>query len=213
MANPILLTTIETVADFLGVNVLNPSGSDWMVLDYATNQIVITPDTVPSFDYRTDTRVSDFPLQQGAFASYNKVQLPSEIRMTLVCSGLNFFQAASAALNLNFGNNYMQKKDFLSVLEDFRKSEQLLTIVTPDATYTSFTLEHFDYRRETTRGANILYVECLFREIRQVTTSNSSVNGLPFVNSNSVGAANPINNGIVQTFPYGTNAANIGFFQ
>lgn len=213
MANPSLLTTAETVAGFLGIDVLNPTASDWMILDNNSNQVIITPDTVPSFEYKAEVRVSDFPVQQGAFASYNSVQMPFTIRMKLVCSGLNFFQQASSALGLNFGTQYMQKSDFLTTLEYMRTTTDLFQIVTPDETYANCKLEHYDYRREARQGATMLVVDAWFREVRQVTTSNSSVDGLPFVNSDSASAANPLNNGIVQTFPYGSNPASIGFFQ
>lgn len=210
---PLLLTTAETVAGFLGVDVLNPVSSDWMILDNATNAIVITPDTVPKFEFRNEVRVSDFPVQAGAFASYNSVQMPFEINMTLVCSGLNFFQQAANAIGLNIGGQFMQKNDFLDKLSSMLYGIDLFHIVTPDETYANAKLEHFDYRRETNRGASVLYVDCRFREIRQVGTANSSINGLPFVNTNSPGASNPINNGIVQTFAYGANPASIGVFE
>lgn len=213
MANPSLLTTASTVAGFLGIDVLNPSASDWMILDNQTNQVIITPDTVPRFEYRAETRVSDFPVQQGAFASYNNVQMPFDIRMTLVCSGINFFQQAANALGLNFGTKYMQKSDFLDTLEYMRTTTDLFKIITPDQTYKNCKMEHYDYRREAAQGATMLVVDAWFREIRQVTTANSSVDGLPAVNSNSTSAANPVNNGIVQTFPYGSNPASIGVFQ
>lgn len=214
MANPLLLTTAASVADFLGFDVLNPRSSDWHILDASTNAVIITPDTVPSFEYKADTRVSDFPVQRGAFASYNKVQMPFNIRMTLVCSGINFFQSAASALGLNLGGQqFMQKDAFLTTLDYMKETTDLFTIVTPDQTYNNCNLEHYDYRREARQGATMLYVEAWFREIRQVDMSNSSVDGLPSVNSNSASASNPVNNGIVQTYAYGANPASIGVFQ
>lgn len=215
MADPSLLTTVSSVASFLGVDILNPTASDWMILDNNSNAVIITPDTVPSFEYKADNRVSDFPVQQGGFASYNNVQMPFNIRMQLVCSGINKFtpQFLASQLGLNFGAQYMEKTDFLATLEYMRTTTDLFQIITPDQTYKNCKMEHYDYRREARQGATMIVAECWFREIRQVNTSNSSVNGLPVINSNSASASNPVNNGIVQTFPYGSNPASIGVFQ
>lgn len=200
---PLLLTTAAAVGDFLGIDVLNPSSSDWKILDNNSNAVIITPDTVPRFEFSNDVRVSDFPVQNGAFASYNSVQMPFEINMTLVCGGLNILtpSALSNQLGLNLGNQFMKKSDFLTTLESMLSSINLFQIVTPDEIYKNAKLEHFDYRRETNRGATILYADCRFREIRQVGTANNSVNGLPFVNTNVPSASNPVNNGIVKTHP------------
>lgn len=200
---PTLLTTAASVGDFLGIDILNPSSSDWMILDNNNNSIIIQPDTVPRFEFRNEVRVSDFPVQRGAFASYNSVQMPFEIDMTLVCGGINKFTPnfLASQLGLNIGPEFMRKSDFLSTLEGMLSGVDLFKIVTPDEIYKNAKLEHFDYRRESSRGATILYVDCRFREIRQVGSANSSVNGLPFVNTSSPSAANPVNNGIVKTHP------------
>jgi hypothetical protein len=212
-ALPVFLTTAETVASFLGVDLLNPNPADWNILNNATNQVVITPDTVSNFDYKTDTRVSDFPVQRGAFASYNKVQMPAEIRMVLICSGINFVQSAVNSIIPQFGANFMEKDAFLTTLESMRSGTDLYNIITPDAQYKGFTLERFDYARSATQGATMLAVDAVFREVRQVGTANASVNGLPSVNSNSDSAANPVNNGVAQTYAYGTNPASLGIFE
>lgn len=214
MANPLLLTSAATVASFLGVDVLNPRSTDWMILDNSTNAIFIIPDTVLAFEYKADTRVSDFPVQRGSFASYNNVQMPFGIRMSLVCSGLNFFQSAAQAVGLNVGGqSFMNKPDFLDSLTTMLDGVDLFKIVTPDQTYSNCKLEHYDYRRQSQQGATMIVVDAWFREIRQVDITQASVNGLPSISSFSPSASNPVNNGIVQTFPLNTNPASIGVFE
>ena len=208
MANPLLLTTASTVASFFGVDILNPSASDWYILN-SDGSVALKPDTVQNFDFRVDSRISDFPVQGGAFASYNKVQMPFEIRMTLVCSGINLLQQAVPSIDFGPGAGLMSKQSFLSTLDTLRTTTALVSVVTPDATYNSCTLDRFDYARTAQHGATTLYVDAVFREIRQVGPSNSVVNGLPFVFSNSDSAANPLSTGIVLPYNYIPNTPQI----
>jgi hypothetical protein len=158
------------LGDLAGIDILNPLSTDWKILDANTSAPVIVPDTVPRFEYRGEARVADYPIEQGAFASYNKVQVPFDIRMTMVCSGLNLVQkgaqALTNAIGLPNGQSLMQRPDFLDTLEYMRLTTDLFVIVTPDKTYSNVSLEHFDYRREATNGAVMLIVEAWFREIR-----------------------------------------------
>jgi len=170
MPNPSGIAVLAELGDLVGIDLLNPLPTDWKILDANTSAPVIVPDTVPRFEYRGEARVSDYPVEQGAFASYNKVQVPFEIRMTMVCSGLNLVQkgaqAVRDAVGLSIGQNLMLRTDFLDTLDYMRLTTDLFVIVTPDKTYSNVNLEHFDYRRETTNGARMLIVEAWFREIR-----------------------------------------------
>ena len=40
-----------------------------------------------SVDFSKDTKVSDFPVEQGSFASYNKVETPASPIVTLCLTG------------------------------------------------------------------------------------------------------------------------------
>ena len=201
-----LLAGLAELGDLTGVDILNPAASDWMVLADDGSKVIV-PDTVPRFEFRGDYRASNYPVEQGAFASYNKVAEPFEIRMTMVCGGLNFVQSATAALGLTLGQQYMQKGDFLSTLDYMLSSTDLFTVVTPDITYKSLTLDHYDYRREATGGATMLTVEAWFKQVRVATPAQ-------YGNPKSTSAATPVNSGTVQatTFPLGTFPASIGPF-
>lgn len=205
MSSSALLAGLAEIGDVLGIDVLNPLTSDWHIVANGSSALVINPDTVSRFEYRGETRISDYPVEQGAFASYNRVLTPFDIRMTMVCSGLLLDKARGAlgigaisgALGLG-SSQPMQKSDFIDTLESMRETTNLFDIVTPDRVYESLSLTHYDYRRETTNGATMLIVEAWFQEIR-VTGSAS------YTSSNSPSAATPVSNGSVQTFPYGSN--------
>lgn len=188
------LAAFAELGDLVGVDILNPSAGDWMILD-DTGSIAIKPDTVAKFEYRNEGRVSDYPMEQGAFDSYNKVATPFQIRMLMVCSG-GYVQDAESdiknALGIGFGGNFSSRGDFLSTINAMLAANSLLSIVTPDMVYKSVTLEHYDYRKESSDGATMLKVEAWFREIR--------VNaGATYSTSNSPSAASPADLGTVHT--------------
>lgn len=114
----------------------------------------IRPDSFISFEYRADAKVSDYPVQPGTFASYNKVMEPFDIRISMSCSG----SLAAAG---------MTRESFLSALDDMRASFELLDIVTPDKVYTDVNLVHFDHSRTNSKGVTLLVVDAFFREIRE----------------------------------------------
>lgn len=190
------LAVIAELGDLVGIDVLNPRSSDWMIIDAVSGGTVIVPDTVPKFEFRGDRRISDYPVEQGAFASYNKVQEPFSIRMQMVCSGLNYAQEAINALSLNIGQNYMQKADFLKTLDGMLATTDLFNIVTPDAIYKNANMEHYDYRRESNDGATMLKIEVWFREVRVAKAA-------AYTQTDSPSAADSTSTGSVKTFPIG----------
>jgi hypothetical protein len=48
---------------------------------------LLTGDSVIAVDYRREYRISDYPVEQGGFGSYNKVQEPYDVRVTIAVSG------------------------------------------------------------------------------------------------------------------------------
>lgn len=191
MPTPNGLAVIAELGDLAGIDILNPRAGDWMILSNDGSPAII-PDTVARFDYRGESRVSDYPVEQGAFASYNKVATPFDIRMVMVCSGLvipNLLQNVRGAFGL--GQNMMQKSAFLDTLDYMLATTDLFSIVTPDRTYNSVNLVHYDFKRETTNGATLLIVEAWFRQIRvtgQATYTRASA---------SPSAADPVGLGTV----------------
>lgn len=197
MADTQALAAIAEVAGYLGVDLLNPLATDWMIVDANSGQGIIFPDTVPRFEYRGESRVSDYPVEQGAFASYNKVSQPFDIRMMMVCSGLNYGGAGANATLSNVagivtGQSY-KKGTFLETLDYMLATTDLFTIVTPDKIYPSVNMVHYDYKRETKNGATMLIVEAWFQEIR-VTASAAYSSSVA-----SPSAADPVSVGTVHT--------------
>jgi hypothetical protein len=157
----------------------------WALLD-SNFDTVIAPDNYIAFDNRAEWRLLDYPVQDGAFASYNKVIVPYtlSVRMT---------KAGSVA----------DRENFLSTLDAAASSFNLYTLVTPERSYTNLNIERYEVTRRGASGAYFLTeVDVFFRQIRQINGvySSSIVNT---ANAKPPSALPNVNNGTVlpQTVP------------
>lgn len=145
---------------------------------------VLVADNVVSFDYRQDWEVSKFPLEQGAFESYNKVQLPFDVRV-----------------RMSVGGTEVNRTNFLSQVSDLANSLELFDAFTPEANYSGLNVIHFDYRREAHRGVGVIVVDIWCQEIRVTATQS-------FQNTGAPSGADTVDSGIVQPgTPSSTDAA------
>lgn len=132
-------------------------------------------------DYNKETRVSDFPVERGSFANYNKVETPAEPVVTL-----------------RLGGSESARTTFLNAIDAAVKSTSLYSVVTPEVTYVNYTLERYAYSRQNTRGATLLTVEIMLKEVRQVS-AQYAVSNKGNVNAPKTSSATPqIDSGKVQ---------------
>lgn len=150
---------------------------------YKDGAAVAVADSVVRVDYMQDTRVSQYPLEKGAFAAYNKVGTPYDARVRLVRGGTE-----------------AERKAFLDAIEAATASLDLYDVVTPEKTYTSATIQRHQYTRSAQAGVSLIAVDIVLTEIR--TTAETT-----FSNTKSVDGANPVNVGTVQPKAPGTTAA------
>lgn len=137
-----------------------------------------------SVDYSKETRVSDFPVERGSFASYNKVELPAAPMVTLCFAGTEG-----------------ERRKFLNQLEMATKSTDLFNVVTPEIAYANYSIERMNYQRRSTKGATLLVVELSLKEIRQVSAQ--------FVPSNKGNVQVPKDAGAVPTVDNGKTQVKI----
>jgi hypothetical protein len=104
-----------------------------------------------SVDYSKEFKISDFPVEKGGFASYNKVELPATPIVTLCFSGTE-----------------RERATFLSAIDKAAKSLELYTIATPERNYPDHLIERYTYQRTSQNGATLLTVELTLREVREV---------------------------------------------
>ena len=134
-----------------------------------------------SVDYSKETRVSDFPLERGSFASYNKVETAAAPQVVLCMQGSE--------------NN---RRTFLEAIDTACKSTDLYSVVTPEVTYINYTVERYNYARHNSKGATLLIVEITLKEIRQVSALYSTSNKGKVDAPKDTGATPQADNGKVQ---------------
>ena len=146
----------------------------WGVFDDQGNEVVV-PDSVLEFTNRREFDISDFPVQAGSFASYNKVLRPREVQ-----------------LRMSKGGTQDDRAGFLRQIDSLSESLDLYTITTPERVYLNMNLQRYEVIRRGARGAYFLTeVDLYFIEVLQVQAQYSSTPVLP--NSQSE-AAQPTSN-------------------
>lgn len=141
---------------------------------YLNGSPVIVPDSVVSLEYKKDWHISDYPIEQGSFESYNKVRMPYEARVALTKGG-----------------SEADRNAFLAQLEAIAASLDLYDLVTPEVTYHNANITHLDTRRTSSNGVSLLTVYVWFQEIRVQAFSTFTQTAQP-------SAAAQVNGGTVQ---------------
>lgn len=116
--------------------------------------VLALADNFAAFEFRRDFSVPDYPVELGAFQSYNKVQLPADLRVRVSCGGSEERrQAFLASLDLAMANTF------------------LFDVLTPEKAYLNYNFVHMDFRRDNLHGAGLITVELWLTEIRQSTAT------------------------------------------
>lgn len=195
-----LATTVLNIGSALGINLLSPGASGYAITD-TTGNIVVVPDTMEVFDYDYEERLSDYPIEQGGFNTYNKVRVPRTIKVDIACGGRNLIQEGEQAIddliNSALGTHFsqgMSRTQFLAALDLMVGSLDLFTIITPDAAYTSFNAMSVRYNRSQRSGAGVIRASLVFREVI-IAAAPSYSGAAPYVDASDAGAANPVGTG------------------
>ena len=134
-----------------------------------------------AFEFARESKISDFVIEQGGFASFNKVLMSAEPVVTLVLQGTQ-----------------TQRQAFLNAIDAACQSLNLYSVVTPEVTYFNYNLERYNVARRAERGATLLIVEITLKEIRQVSAAYSTT-ATSVINQPQNPAATPqTGSGIVQ---------------
>lgn len=154
----------------LGLGLVGPQ---WGV--FSGGSPILVPDNIVDFGFRNTAAIMDYPLEEGAFGTYNKVANPfdTKVRMTV-------------------GRSEAARQAFLAEVDAVQKSLDLFDVVTPSKTYTSVNVVHYDYNQRAERGVGLLTVDLWLREVRVTATSS-------FSNTQSPSGASPQNGGAPQT--------------
>jgi len=148
------------------------AGPTWGIGFNGVFQII--PDSIVSVEYKKDWRVPNYPQEQGAFQTYNKVTMPYDARV-----------------QMTKGGTVAERQEFLNAIEAAAGSLNLYDIVMPEITYQNANIIHYDYRRTSTNGVGLLTVDIWLLEVRVTATT-------AFASTAQPSGASPVNDGNVQ---------------
>ncbi|WP_348988717.1 phage baseplate protein [Xenorhabdus sp. SGI240] len=114
---------------------------------------LLLADSVISLQYQNQYRVVSAPIENGSFATYNKVGEPYKVTVQLSKSS----------------GGTLERGAFLSQLEILAKSTLKFHVITPEFVYTNAAIVGYDIAREAKDGATLLKVNLHLEEIREVT--------------------------------------------
>ena len=186
---PLVLMTADSYVYF--GSIFSPS---WGI--FQNGAPVIVADNVASMEFRSEWLISDFPVESGAFQSYDKVFVPYHVRFRFTAGGS---EADRSAL--------------LQSIAAIAGDLNLYDAASPEAIYLNCNVTHYDYRRTAVNGVGLLQVDVWLEEVRVVGSNNSDTimpSGTSTGDTASPSAASPVNDGSIQ--PIAPSATSLPFF-
>ena len=147
--NNVELLFADAVGALLGV----VTAPQWGI--YLNGAPVITYDNQISFGYKQDWKISTYPIEQGSFQTYDKVQTPAEIRCR--------FSAGGSVIN---------RQQMLASIDAVMSDTNLYDIVTPEKTYLNYNFMHRDYDRKA-ESAGMVVIDIFLMEVIETATAQS----------------------------------------
>ena len=184
-ANTILAVELLVADAAILVNLFRQSA--WGIFD--SKGVAIVTGAIVALDYHHEYRVSNYRQENGAFRSYNKVEMPFEGRVSIAVDG------STTLGNLLTGpsSNMFNRAQALSAIEAALSTTDLYSLRTPEATYDSVNLNNFGYSRRSRGPTSMIVLDVGITQIRIAPTPQFSQ-----VNVKSPDAADPENGGVVQ---------------
>lgn len=149
-----ILDTLAAAASLLPK--VNPPVPIYAIVS-SDNLLPLTiPDSWGEFAPRYESQVSDYPIENGAFAAYNKVRRPIGVSVTMVKTGSDVARFA-----------------WLTAIQqqEAQFPTALYTLVSPQGVYVDYTLQGYSYETRPDKGSNILYLTLQFVQVPQITSS------------------------------------------
>lgn len=123
----------------------------------------LIPLTIPSswgeFSPQHESHVSDYPVEDGAFAAYNIVKRPSLVYVQMVKTGSDLARFA-----------------WLEAIRQLKATDptRLYTLISPQGVYLDYALIGLRHETRPDRGSNILRLDLQFSEIPQIPSSDGT---------------------------------------
>lgn len=130
-------------------------GPQWGIFKGGT--AVIKAESVGEFGIKKEWTISDYPVEEGGFQSYNKVYIPFDARIQ--------FRAGGSVEN---------REALLKSVEDIAGDLQLYDVQMPEKVYQSVNVVHYDLRRKFDNGLGILIIDVYLEEVRDTADAEFS---------------------------------------
>lgn len=153
-----------------GIGLIPPQ---WGIFN-AQGGSAVTADNVMGFSYKQEWTIADYPLEAGAFESYDKVQTPF-----------------SARVQFSSGASLSNRQKLINSVAKIAGDLNIYSVVTPTKTYPSVNVMHYDYDVKEGNAGRLL-IDVWLLEIRINTSSTLS-------NTQQPSGADTSNGGQVQT--------------
>lgn len=149
---------IGTALGFGGAALINAVfGKTWGIVNEFGIPILLA-DTVSSINYDAGSSISKYPTEQGKFASYNKVDMPS-MSTVQMCKG---------------GHSALERGLFLTQLEAYKKSTLSFHIITPEYVYLNYQIIGINHARSAQDGATMITVNIDLEEVLEAKVEYST---------------------------------------
>jgi hypothetical protein len=139
---------------------------------------VVVAESVAAFEYRQEFLIADYPMEGGAFGSYNKVQTPYDVRIRFVA-----------------GESAATRSGLLASIQAIIGDTNLYDGVMPEQTFPNLNLMHMDFHRTATNGVGLLTIDVYAQQIMQASMVAAQ-------STAAASGASPVSLGTVQASPY-----------
>lgn len=133
------------------------SRARWTLMN-ASGDAAVTFTSFLSMELRNESLLLDGPVEEGSFATYNKIETPLEVDVSLGIQG-----------------DDAELQSTLDTLNNLQAGLELISLITPDAEYTDLNLFGFSFRRRREDGVGVLWVDLMLKSVKQVKAAYTNV--------------------------------------
>lgn len=160
---------------------MGANSNEFSLVDSETSLSAFDFDALIQFEVRAEGMVVSAPVEQGSFASYNKVDSPNYIEVQLAKQGTDDVLQAS-----------------LKTLDELQTTASKVNFVTPVAEYENYTLESYDFSMSQRDGLGVLYIRLHLVEIREVAPQYTDSKAISTENAKNPADASTTDRGKTQ---------------
>jgi hypothetical protein len=161
------------VATMLNAAVLAQAERQWGVFT-PDNRPVLTSGHVRALDVQSQCRIATAPLENGSFLSYNKVRMPGQYGVEMLCDGSSMELGSASVLGdllstlgmPALSGGLQARALFVAALDALVADLGLYHIVMPEAVYANVNVTGYRIRRDVHAGVSMLVAELVVQEVR-----------------------------------------------